>query len=135
MAPILFISFPTPTSQPTNTPLTSALLLRSNPTRLNPSAFASSLLAVTASTTSKGNVSTPTADLMTVKCLLNSVVSTNNAEFITIDIIDFYLNTTPMNRYEYMRIPVKDIPATIMTQYKLQDKVHNGTVMVEQQWW
>ena len=29
---------------------------------------------------------TPTADLLTVKLLLNSVLSTENAEFMTIDI-------------------------------------------------
>jgi hypothetical protein len=36
-----------------------------------------------------------------------------------------------MERYEYMRIPVKDIPAVIMEQYKLWPLVHNGFVLVE----
>ena len=48
-----------------------------------------------------GDCGTPTVDLLTVKLLLNSVVSTLNAKFMTIDIKDFYLNT-PMSRYEYM---------------------------------
>ena len=60
-----------------------------------------------------GTISTPTADLIVVKTLLNSVVSTPNAKFLTIDVKDFYLNT-PMEQYEYMRIPVKYIPADIM---------------------
>ena len=62
-----------------------------------------------------GNVSTPGADLTTAKCLLNSVISTPDARFMTKDIKDFYLNN-PMERYEYMRIPVNMIPQCIMEQ-------------------
>ena len=36
---------------------------------------------------------TPTASLFTVKMLLNSVISTKGAKFMTLDIKDFYLNT------------------------------------------
>jgi hypothetical protein len=43
-----------------------------------------------------GNCGTPTADLLTVKILLNSIISMPNAKFMTIDIKDFYLNT-PMD--------------------------------------
>jgi hypothetical protein len=57
----------------------------------------------------KGKVSTPTAELTTIKILFNSILSTKGVCFMTADIKDFYLNT-PMNRFEYMRIPVKDIP-------------------------
>ncbi len=39
---------------------------------------------------------TPTADLLTIKLMLNSVVSTMNAKFMTIDLKDFYL-MTPMS--------------------------------------
>ena len=78
----------------------------------------------------EGKVSTPTADLTTVKLLLNSVISTKGARFMTVDIKDFYLNN-PMETFEYMRIPVKDIPDIIMEQYKLEPLVHNGYVLVE----
>jgi hypothetical protein len=44
-------------------------------------------------------VSTPTADLSTVKMLLNSVISTPGARFITFDLTYFYLGT-PMMRKE-----------------------------------
>ncbi len=47
-----------------------------------------------------GNCGTPMADLLTVKLLLNSIISTPNAKFMSIDIKDFYLNT-PMARYKY----------------------------------
>ena len=43
-----------------------------------------------------GKVSTPGADLTTIKCLLNSVISTVGARFMAMDIKDFYLNN-PMN--------------------------------------
>jgi hypothetical protein len=38
-----------------------------------------------------GNCRTPTADLLTVKLLLNSIISTSNAKFITLNLKDFYL--------------------------------------------
>jgi hypothetical protein len=78
----------------------------------------------------KGKVSTHTADLPNVKILVNSTFYTPGAKFMTADIKDFYLNT-PMNCYEYMRIPVKDIPDNIMIQYQLAPLVHHGHVLVE----
>jgi hypothetical protein len=77
-----------------------------------------------------GKVSTQTADLTTVKLLLNSVLSTPGARFATADISNFYLNN-PMERFEYMQIPVRDIPDCIMTQYTLAPLVHAGHVLVE----
>ena len=52
---------------------------------------------------------TPTAELLTIKLLLNSVISTPGAKFTTIDINNFYLNT-PMDRYEYMRMKLEIFP-------------------------
>jgi hypothetical protein len=66
-----------------------------------------------------GKVSIPTADLSTVKLLLNSVISTPGARFATFDLKDFYLGTR-MARKEYMRIP-----------NALADKAHKGLVLVE----
>ena len=40
-----------------------------------------------------GDVSAPTSCLLTVKLLVNSVISTEEAELMTIDIKNFYLNT------------------------------------------
>ena len=40
-----------------------------------------------------GDCSTPTVDMVTVKIHLNSVISTKNARYCTIDLKDFYLNT------------------------------------------
>ena len=48
------------------------------------------------------DVATPTGDLITTKVLLNSVISTPNARFMTVDVKNFYLNTPMknMNIYE-----------------------------------
>jgi hypothetical protein len=66
-----------------------------------------------------GAVSTPTAKLTTSKCLLNITISTPDARFMVADIKDFYLNT-PMERYEYMQLPISIIPDEIVQQYLLQ---------------
>ena len=77
-----------------------------------------------------GDVSTKTADLTTAKILFNHVLSTPDAKFMGIDIKDFYLNN-PMDRYEYMRIPISQIPPKIIELYNLQPLIHNGAVYVE----
>ena len=78
-----------------------------------------------------GDCGTPTVDLLTVKLLLNSIISTLGAKFMTIDIKDFYLNT-PMARYEYMCLKLCDIPEEVTKQYNLATKVKNdGYVYIE----
>jgi hypothetical protein len=67
-----------------------------------------------------GDAGTPTADLITVKLLLNSIISTPNAKFMTMDIKDFYLNT-PMARYEYMGLRLADMPEDVIAHYKLNN--------------
>ena len=76
------------------------------------------------------DISTRTAGLSTAKILFNSVVSTPNAKFCTMDIKDFYLNT-PMEQYKYMCIPIDIIPDDIFEFYKLVELAHNGSVTVE----
>ncbi len=68
-----------------------------------------------------GNAGTPTADLLTVKLLINSIISTAGARFMTLDIKDFYLNT-PMARYKYMRLRIADMPEDVIKHYNLHDK-------------
>ena len=69
-----------------------------------------------------GDCRTPTLDLPTVKLLLNSVISTPNAKFLTIDIKYFYLNT-PMAQREYMRLKLSDLPEHVISHYNLEEKV------------
>jgi hypothetical protein len=56
---------------------------------------------------------TPTVDLLTVKLLFNSVISTNNAKFMTINIKDFYL-MAPMKLNEYFRMKITFFPKTLL---------------------
>ena len=53
--------------------------------------------------------------LTTLKLLLNSIFSTINAHFMTIDIKDFYLNTS-MARSDYMRLKLSDPPKSVVQQ-------------------
>ena len=77
-----------------------------------------------------GDVSTPTSDLTTAKCLINSILSTSKAKGLCIDVKDFYLNTD-MDRCEYMRIKVEIIPQEIMEQYELEKLACGGWVYIE----
>jgi hypothetical protein len=75
-----------------------------------------------------GNCRTPTANLLTVKLLLNSVISTPNANFMILDLEDFYL-MMPMKRYKYSRIKLELFFQDIINMYNLTSKVdHNGNV-------
>jgi hypothetical protein len=78
-----------------------------------------------------GDVSTPTADTTMAKMVINSTISTLHAKHMCGDIKNFYLGA-PMDRYEYMRIPIPLIPDEIIEEYQLQPTmVHNGYVNME----
>ena len=78
-----------------------------------------------------GDVGTPTACLLTVKLLVNSVVSTAGAEFMILDIKNFYLNT-PLARYEYLRLKLTNLPEDVIEEYGLKEKeTKDGYVYVE----
>ena len=53
--------------------------------------------------------------------MLNSVISTPDAKFMTIYISNFYLNN-PMKRYEYLKVKLCNIPDRIIQLYKLRNK-------------
>ena len=76
------------------------------------------------------NLRTETADLQTIKILINSVISTPGARFMALDVKNFYLNT-PMSRYEYMRLPLKIIPEEIVEHYNLKAIAVDGWVYME----
>jgi hypothetical protein len=67
-----------------------------------------------------GNVGTPTANMTLVKVLLSSIISIENAQCVTLDVKDFYLNT-PMKRFEYMQLKLINIPEEIIIKYKLHE--------------
>ena len=77
-----------------------------------------------------GDVTTSTADLITAKLIFNSVLSTKNTKLMCADIANFYLNN-PMDRYEYMKLPLVIIPEEIIQQYNLRNLEHKGFVYME----
>ena len=84
-----------------------------------------------------GDLATPTSNLTTVKshittvkCHLKSMVSTPGTQYTTIDIKNIYLRT-PMQVYEFTRVPLSAIPLTIMKHYNLIVLAKNGYMIVE----
>ena len=77
-----------------------------------------------------GDVSTPTAGLDLVKLIINSVLSRRNAKFACFDIANFYL-MTPLDRPEYMRIKISDIPQEFIDEYDLTNHTCSGWVYFE----
>ena len=59
---------------------------------------------------------TPTASMITIKLLFNSVISAPGAYFMTIDIKDFYLNT-PLERPEYPRTKERYFADDVIEHY------------------
>ncbi len=73
------------------------------------------------------DVGTPTADLLLIKIFLNSVISKEGGRFATADISNFYL-MTPLQRPEYGRVKMSDIPDEIIDEYKLREKEKDGWI-------
>jgi hypothetical protein len=65
-----------------------------------------------------GDVGTPTGSIELVKLLINSVLSQRHAQLATMDLKNFYLNTQ-LDRPEYVRIKLADIPQEFINEYKL----------------
>ena len=76
-----------------------------------------------------GNVTAWTAEMSTIKMLVNAAVS-EDADFITADIKDFYLGTD-LPRAEYMTITTKHLPAATQAKYNLAPLFNKrGAVLV-----
>jgi len=72
------------------------------------------------------------ADLTTTKLILNKVVSTPGARFMTLDITDFYLGT-PLKYKRYLKVHKKMIPSKTRTELQIADNDFdiNGYIYVE----
>ena len=78
-----------------------------------------------------GEVRTPTAGRLLVKCMLNSVISTMNAKFMCIDISNFYLITL-MPRYEYLKLKLTDVRTEIIKENGPKEKAtEDGHIYIE----
>ena len=67
-----------------------------------------------------GNCGTTMTDLITVKLLLNRLISTLAEKIMTLD-IRFYLNT-PLARYVYTRLKLNIFPDNVIKEYGLNKK-------------
>jgi hypothetical protein len=77
-----------------------------------------------------GELSTRTADLTTSKLMCNSVLSTEGAKCTVLDIKNFYL-TAPLDRFEYMKMPLFLFPDWIKKQYELDKYAMNRFIYLE----
>jgi hypothetical protein len=71
-----------------------------------------------------------TAHLTTSKLMWNSVLSTEGTKYMCLDIKNFYL-TAPLDRFEYMNMPITLLPNCIIKQYNLLEHVKNGYIYLE----
>lgn len=82
-----------------------------------------------------GIVSAATADLFTVKALLQSVVSDRyknktDTRFATLDIVDFFLGT-PLDRPEFVTIPLRFIPVNVLAKYNLHEFISRDAILFQ----
>jgi hypothetical protein len=72
-----------------------------------------------------GEVATSTADITTLKILINSTLSTEKASMMMMDIKNFYLGT-PLPRFEYMKMLLFCLPVEIIQKYNLNALAIDG---------
>jgi hypothetical protein len=72
-------------------------------------------------------LTTHTADMVSSKILWNSVISTKDARFAGANIKNMYLET-PLDWYEYMKMPIALFPTDIIEHYRLNEKVLGGYI-------
>jgi hypothetical protein len=75
-------------------------------------------------------LTTRTTDMISSKILWNSTISTKGARFAGADIKNMYLET-PLDWYEYMKMPLSLFPQDIIEHYGLSNKTLNGYVYME----
>jgi hypothetical protein len=75
-------------------------------------------------------LTTCTADMVSSKILWNSVISTLDACFPGANIKNMYLET-PLDRFEYMKMPIALLPTDIIEHYNLLEKAIDGYVYME----
>jgi len=85
-----------------------------------------------------GDTSSLACNIVRTKIFWNSVLSTLNTRFMTLDIKDFYL-LHDLAEYEYIFIPLDLIPEEFIAKYKLKDiaitfrllpkQIHHGAMV------
>jgi hypothetical protein len=78
-----------------------------------------------------GDVATSTADITTLKILINSTLSTKDAAtMMMMDIKNYYIGTR-LPRFEYMKMLLSRFPKEIIQRYNLNELAVDGWVYIE----
>jgi hypothetical protein len=77
-----------------------------------------------------GDVAISTADITTFKILINSTLSTEYAAMMIMDIKNYYIST-PLLRFEYMKMMLSRFPEEIIHKYNLNALAVDGWVYIE----
>mmetsp|Transcript_14140 Transcript_14140/g.20198 ORF Transcript_14140/g.20198 Transcript_14140/m.20198 type:complete len:111 (+) Transcript_14140:582-914(+) len=77
-----------------------------------------------------GDAASSSTNIIETKILINSVLSTKGAKFMSLDIKNFFL-ITPMQDYEYVAVPVSRVLEEIIHQYNLRPLIHSGKIFCE----
>jgi hypothetical protein len=75
-------------------------------------------------------LTTHTTDMVSSKLLWNSTISTPEAPFAGAEMKNMYLET-PLDCFEYMRVPISLFPTNIIDHYQLNNKVLKDYVYME----
>jgi hypothetical protein len=77
-----------------------------------------------------GELSTRTADITTSKLMWNSILSTEGAKYMCLDLKKNYLSA-PLDQYKYMKILLALFSDQIKKQYNLDSLALGGYVFLE----
>lgn len=66
-------------------------------------------------------MATTTADLLTIKLMLNSIISTPNTRWMMVEINILYLHTE-LKQCEYLKLWLCDLPEDVTEHYELTSK-------------
>ena len=77
-----------------------------------------------------GPTTSTTADIITLKLLWNSVISTPDSKYICLDVKNYYLQA-PLKDCEYIKMNAKLIPEEFIKEYKLTNKIVNGYIYMK----
>jgi hypothetical protein len=77
-----------------------------------------------------GDVVTSTAYITTFKILINSILSTEDAAMMMMNIKNYYIGT-PLPRFEYMKMLLSRFPEEIIQKYNLNALAVDGWVYIE----
>jgi hypothetical protein len=77
-----------------------------------------------------GDVTPSTANITTFKILIKSTLSTKDAVMMMMDIKNYYIST-PLPRFEYMKMLLSHFPEEIVQKYNLNKLAVDGWLYIE----